>query len=117
MCTEVLDPGAQPWGCLAPCSAAAPAQAGPCQALLNGHRRLQLRLWNVLSCAYVPVPANICSDIGTVFTNIPASEFSALLEYSWEANVKRGTSLNEVSSFKNSGSKFSGYFLQHSPKS
>lgn len=102
-------------GCLAPYPAAAPTQAGHCQAPLNGHRRVQLRLRNVLSCEYVPIPANICSDIGTAFANIPASEFSALLEYSWEVNVKRGTSLNEVSSFKNSGSKFSGYFLQHSP--
>lgn len=44
---------------------------------------------NALPCESLPGPANICSDIGTALANIPASEFSALLEYSWEVNVRR----------------------------
>lgn len=61
------------------------------QALLNGHQRVQLQLWNALCRESLPGPANICSDIGTALANIPASQFSALLEYSWEVNVRRGT--------------------------
>lgn len=62
-----------------------------CQALLNGHHRVQFQPWNALCCESLPGPANICSDIGTALANIAASKFSALLEYSWEANVRRGT--------------------------